>query len=151
MLVVAPGASSWLSTVAEVGSSAAVTRSRLRLVAPAKFGWLASPGSVHATVGAVAGAGTARTLLMSAQVMPAGSTSHTSVPPNGYAETPVPPLVTSIRKVATEPPWTREPSTLLFGGFGPLAGLSTCATPFTTTAGGAGTLVMSVEVRNEAR
>ncbi len=94
------------------------------------------------TVGAVAWTGSYRIVarLMLAQRSWTGSLSQTSRPPTAYplGVPATPELVTSMRKVATEPERTREPSTFEFAAFGPLAGTLTRSTPFTTVTGGTG-------------
>src|SRR6478735_6398553 len=132
-----PGA---ISSAATSPDSSHVTRSRLDTDEPVKAGWSGLPGSVQVMVGAVAGAGPNRKLETVEQFRPGASTSHTSRPPTGAPLAPpgVPSWFTSIRKVATDPPWTTTPSAFEFGPFGPLAGTSTPSTPLTTRSGGGG-------------
>ena len=145
-----PGA---ICSVGRSPGSAQVTRSRLSASDPAKVGWPGPPGSVHAIVGAVVGPTSTRTFDTAVQSRPAGSTSQTSRPPTGVPSAPpaVPAWVTSIRKVATDPPCTATPSASEFGPDGPNAGTSTLSTPLTTRSGGGGVTVSGTASRKDRR
>ena len=150
MLNRSPGA---ISSAGTSPASSQVTRSRLDTSDPVKVGWPGLPGSVQVMVGAVAGPGANRTFDTLEQSRPGASTSQTSSPPTGALSGPpaVPAWVTSIRKVATEPPCTVTPSTFEFGPFGPLTGTSTASTPLTTRSGGGGVTVRATVSRYDCR